>query len=255
MVPCAQAKALQRILISDRRSLKRESVSRPCTRTAKSQLTFLPLTNYLTSGKRSRQIAPESAKTTSKYSLPPPSQSLTPLFTLRYDLIAHETVYLHPEDIVDADDVDITNVQVSRPARILQSVINGDEATIHRLEEPYPSECYNHGKLAKMSQKYYMCQSRKSAQPQKSDQPFRVAQETYNFLLSNYSDQYSCYTQNVENNVCVCPGGSVDFECNTELKQKCYINITSPPFYQGCEDRPDSFEYLYSVPGFSPCYP
>lgn len=37
--------------------------------------------------------------------------------------------------------------------------------------------------------------------------------------------------------------------------QKCYINITNPPFYQGCEDRPDTFEYLYSVPGFSPCYP
>jgi len=45
---------------------------------------------------------------------------------------------LHAEDIVTADDVDITNVEISRPARILQSVINGDEAIINRLEEPYP---------------------------------------------------------------------------------------------------------------------
>lgn len=74
-------------------------------------------------------------------------------------------------------------------------------------------------------------------------------------LLSNYSDQYSCYTQNVENNVCVCPQGVVDFMCATNLYQKCYINITNPPFFQGCEDRPDTFEYLYSIPGFSPCYP
>lgn len=100
-----------------------------------------------------------------------------------------------------------------------------------------------------------MCKSLKSAQNHQSDQPFRVDSETYHFLLSNYSDQYSCYTQNVENNVCVCPGGKVDFECATALQQKCYINITSPPFYQGCEDRADTFEYLYSVPGFSPCYP
>lgn len=79
--------------------------------------------------------------------------------------------------------------------------------------------------------------------------------DTYHLLLSNYSDQYACYTQNVENNVCVCPGNVVDFECATNLMQKCYINITSPTFYKGCEDRPDSFYYLYSIPGFSPCYP
>ncbi len=36
---------------------------------------------------------------------------------------------------------------------MLKSVINGDEATIQRLEEPYPSNCYNHGKLAKQTRK------------------------------------------------------------------------------------------------------
>jgi hypothetical protein len=59
--------------------------------------------------------------------------------------------------------------------------------------------------------------------------------------------------------VCVCSGGVVDFECNTALYTKCYINITDPPFYKGCgpadgEKFQDSFYYLYSVPGFSPCF-
>ena len=59
----------------------------------------------------------------------------------------HETVYLHAEDIVDDEDMQIQN---DRPVRILKSSINGkDEAVINRLEEPYPTECYNHGKLAK----------------------------------------------------------------------------------------------------------
>jgi len=65
----------------------------------------------------------------------------------KYDLVPHETVYLHAEDIVDDEDMQIQN---DRPVRILKSSINGkDEAVINRLEEPYPTECYNHGKLAK----------------------------------------------------------------------------------------------------------
>ena len=87
-------------------------------------------------------------------------------------------------------------------------------------------------------------------------QPFRVDSETYNFLLSNYSDQYSCYTQNVENNVCVCAPGNTDALCDTEYYTRCYINVTNPPFYRDCaKDHEDSFYYLYSIPGFSPCYP
>jgi len=74
----------------------------------------------------------------------------------KYDLIPHDTVYLHAED-VEAEDFDIT---VDRPGRVLKSVINGDEAMINRLEEPYPNECYNHGKLATQTQKYYMCKNR-----------------------------------------------------------------------------------------------
>ena len=83
---------------------------------------------------------------------------------------------------------------------------------------------------------------------------FRVTKETYQFLLANHSDSYSCYTQNVETNVCVCPKGQSDVECAVSAYDKCYLNITNPAFYQGCEDHPDTPYYLYSVPGYSPCY-
>ena len=73
-------------------------------------------------------------------------------------------------------------------------------------------------------------------------------------MSANHTDQYTCYTRDVENNVCVCPKGKSDFECATASYQKCYLNITDPAFYQGCEDKEDSPYYLYSVPGYSPCY-
>jgi len=65
----------------------------------------------------------------------------------RYDLVPHETLYLHAEDIEDDDDE--LQIRPDRPVRILKSSVNGDEAVINKLEEPYPTECFNHGKLAK----------------------------------------------------------------------------------------------------------
>ena len=111
--------------------------------------------------------------------------------------------------------------------------------------------------MAKQTQKYYMCKSLKtqSAEKAKAKEAFRVTKETYQYLLANYSDAYSCYTQDVQTNVCVCPKGQSDFECTTASYQKCYLNITDPMFYKGCEDKfEDSPYYLYSVPGYSPCY-
>lgn len=32
------------------------------------------------------------------------------------------------------------------------------------------------------------------------------------------------------------------------------MNITSPAFYKGCSERADSPYYLYSVPGYDPCF-
>ena len=99
-----------------------------------------------------------------------------------------------------------------------------------------------------------MCKTLKLQSSEKSKEPFRVTKETYQFLLANYSDQYSCFTKNVQTNVCVCPKGQSDFECNTAAYKKCYLNITDPAFYKGCEWKEDTPYYLYSVPGYSPCY-
>ena len=60
----------------------------------------------------------------------------------KYDLIPHDTLQLRAEHINSDDDV---NISVDRPVRILKSSVNGDELVINRLEEPYPTECYNHG--------------------------------------------------------------------------------------------------------------
>lgn len=73
-------------------------------------------------------------------------------------------------------------------------------------------------------------------------------------LLQNYTDTYTCYTKEVTNNVCVCPKGFNDYECATTMYRKCFVNITDPPFYAGCPDRPDTVQYLYSVPGYDPCF-
>lgn len=66
--------------------------------------------------------------------------------------------------------------------------------------------------------------------------------------------RYKCTTKNVTKNVCVCPRGYGDFQCSTQLYQKCLINITEPAFYQGCSDRQDTPYYLYSIPGYDPCF-
>jgi hypothetical protein len=39
-----------------------------------------------------------------------------------------------------------------------------------------------------------------------------------------------------------------------EVPTKCYVNVTDPPFYKRCE-KADTPEYMYSIPGFDPCYP
>jgi len=169
----------------------------------------------------------------------------------KFDLKEHVVLSLHAEDIVEDQDAG------HRQGRNLRSEVNPtDTLTIHRLEEEYPNECFNQGKLAKQTQKHYMCKSVSDANvSQKASEPFRVTSETYQMLLTNYTDQYSCYTQNVENNVCVCPGGRMDVQCATKLYTKCYVNITEPAFFKGCEDKfEDSFYYLYSIPGFSPCF-
>lgn len=170
-----------------------------------------------------------------------------------HDLKPHATLLLHVDDIEDDED----QAAPRRGRALRREVTPTDSVTINRLEEDYPTECYNQGKLAKQMQKYFMCMSLspKNMVGQKASEPFRVTSETYQMLLQNYTDQYSCYTQNVETNVCVCPSGYMDVMCSTDLYTRCYMNITDPPFYAGCENEyEDSFYYLYSIPGFTPCF-
>lgn len=83
---------------------------------------------------------------------------------------------------------------------------------------------------------------------------FRVDSATYENLVQNYTTQYECRTQNVEKQVCFCAQGYFGFSCLTAIQQKCYVNVTDPPFYQRC-NKEDTPEYMYSIPGFDPCYP
>lgn len=53
--------------------------------------------------------------------------------------------------------------------------------------------------------------------------------------------------------MCLCPSGFYGYECDTQEYKQCYVNITNPPFYQGC-DYPDSAYYMYSIHGYDPCY-
>ena len=57
-------------------------------------------------------------------------------------------------------------------ARLLKSTISGDEVTIKELVELYPTACYNHGSLAKQTQKYYMCTKLLGSEPKR--EAFRV---------------------------------------------------------------------------------
>ena len=142
---------------------------------------------------------------------------------------------------------------MERPrGRALKTTISPKEEIIYALEEPYPTECFNHGQLQSQTQRYYMC---KSIKPGSNSAAFRVTYETYQRVQVDYSDQYSCYSQEVEKNVCVCQKGFVNYMCSDENYTKCAINVIEPNFAQGCEEREDSFYYLYSVPGFSPCWP
>ena len=55
------------------------------------------------------------------------------------------------------------------------------------------------------------------------------------------------------NNVCFCPAGYTGFNCDDFEYTKCYVNITDPPLYKGCNGT-DSEAYVYSIKGFDPCF-
>ena len=79
-------------------------------------------------------------------------------------------------------------------------------------------------------------------------------QETYTELSTNYTQDYQCSASPVTKAVCYCPQGFYGHTCLMQVPTKCYVNVTDPPFYQRCP-QPDTPEYMFSIPGFDPCYP
>lgn len=82
-------------------------------------------------------------------------------------------------------------------------------------------------------------------------QLYRVTHQS--FLKLKQDSKYKCSEKNVTKKVCVCPKGYGDFRCSTQLYKKCFINITEPAFYKGC-NKPDTPYYFFSVPGYDPCF-
>ena len=133
-----------------------------------------------------------------------------------------------------------------------QRNLKGD-VVINELIEPYPTKdqkCQNNGQLTAQTQTYYNCLEHTDP----TAKPFRVNKETYDMLVTSYSDQFQCNMKDVTNDVCVCPKGYGDFVCATDDFQKCFVQITTPDLAKGCADKEDTPYYLYSIPGFSPCY-
>lgn len=125
-------------------------------------------------------------------------------------------------------------------------------APIRRLEEPYPENgCSEFGQLAQHSQFHYSCRSDHF----ENGEYFRVTKDDFE-ILSDFPDDFLCKKELVHKNVCMCKPGQSDYLCETAAQpgnQSCYVNITNPPLYKGCNGT-DSNYYLYSLGGFAPCY-
>ncbi|TNV79791.1 hypothetical protein FGO68_gene10759 [Halteria grandinella] len=135
------------------------------------------------------------------------------------------------------------------PRRNLQQSATTSTLTVKTLVEPYPmGSCQNGGQLVNQTQRYFLC--RKLGE----EDSFRVDSSTYENLQQNYTSQYQCRAELVQKEVCYCAQGYYGYSCVAAVQQKCYVNVTDPPFYQRC-NREDTPDYMYSIPGFDPCYP
>ena len=100
-------------------------------------------------------------------------------------------------------------------------------------------------------QKQFLCKDNDASGASEKN----VTKDEYEFYTTKKADEYTCRTVNIEREVCVWPQGFYGNVCQHQATMKCYLNITNPPLYKTCNDRPDSFYYMYSIPGFDPCHP
>lgn len=72
-------------------------------------------------------------------------------------------------------------------------------------------------------------------------------------FLPYFKQRYNCKIDVVSNDVCLCPAGYTGYTCDEFEYTKCYVNITTPALYKGCNGT-DSEAYVYSIKGFDPCF-
>lgn len=126
------------------------------------------------------------------------------------------------------------------------------------IEEEYPIKgndkysCQNDGVIIPLTQTYYECTLNSDTSTE-----YRVTRDTYLNLttLPYFKTRVTCKDPySVTNNACYCPAGFKGAYCQIADYHKCYVNITSPALYKGCQGKyPDSDFYLYSIKGFDPC--
>ncbi|CDW82059.1 ef hand family protein [Stylonychia lemnae] len=143
--------------------------------------------------------------------------------------------------------IDSQQLKSQMQGRTLQTT--GSAVSLYNLVEPYPTSCKNNGQLVNQTQVYYFCKPTGQVGGSFS----RVDKNSYDLIIANYSSLYECAAQNTVRQVCFCPQGFYDYQCSTQLYRQCFVNITDPPLYKGCK-KEDSPYYLYSVPGYDPCF-
>lgn len=129
------------------------------------------------------------------------------------------------------------------------------------MEENYPEPidsplkdrtCQNGAQYVNQTQLYNLCWANEDP-----SEIYRVTKDTLNDLttLPYYKKRVTCNVTEVSREVCYCPAGYVGSLCQFQDYRQCYVNITDPPLYKGCKGQyPDSDEYVYSTPGFDPCF-
>jgi hypothetical protein len=129
------------------------------------------------------------------------------------------------------------------------------------LEEKYPNEvdtaaeCKNGAGVLEVKQKIFEC---RITEPATQTGWTRVTEATHKIMSDEekypyYGKRAECRESEVDKKVCLCPSGFTDYLCETQQQRKCYVQITKPNMAQGCTGE-DSFDYVYSIKGFDPCF-
>ena len=132
--------------------------------------------------------------------------------------------------------------------------------TLYTVEEKYPAQldteaaCKNGASVLFLTQKIFECRitENKAAPPGAWT---RVTEATHDIMKKYpyYSERSECRDRMEMNKVCNCPSGFSDYLCETQKQRKCYVQVTNPNMAQGCTGE-DSFDYVYSIKGFDPCF-